>query len=38
MGIWKPGTNIYDLSGRFPVVHLNDDGNWKYLKLFSDQV
>ena len=35
-GFWNPEIPILDHSGRFPGVHLNDEGNRKYLRSIKD--
>ena len=35
-GFWNPEIRILDHSGRYPGVHLNDEGNRKYLRSIRD--
>lgn len=35
---WHPQTPIWDLSGPYPGVHLNNEGNRKYLRSIRDAI
>ena len=35
-GFWNPEIPVLDHSGRYPGVHLNDEGNRKYLRSIRD--
>ena len=36
--VWSPSEEIYDMSGRYPGVHLNDAGNKRYLRSLKGAV
>lgn len=37
-GFWNPSVPIFDQKGRYPGVHLNDEGNRKYMRSIRDSI
>ena len=37
-GFWNPSIPVLDHTGRFPGVHLNEEGNRKYLRSIRDAI